>query len=222
MAFRVASRTALNASGRQRTIAYGTASSNEGLTRRREMAVPVGPGQVRPPDSRWPRHRPVAGPVRGSGYSRFGPKRRPSERVTAVCPILPPYADRTALDELRGAVAQFNPGASEATSPTPLSRHHGIGLRPAEFGHPVEDVTPDHGLSPLRVAVPRLQTVSGHGLVSKESVLDARLLAVARLLVPRSSPDLTNPLNSRFSLCPRAVRGTRGLGNNGTKTHAKG
>ncbi len=44
--------------------------------------------------------------------------------------------------------------------PTPLSRHHSVGLRPAELGHPVEDVTPDHDLSRLRVAVPRLQAVS--------------------------------------------------------------
>jgi len=61
-----------------------------------------------------------------------------------------------------GAVARFNPSASRAAFPTPRSRHHGVGLRPAEFGHPVQDVTPDHGLSPLRVAVPRLQASSEH------------------------------------------------------------
>ena len=61
-----------------------------------------------------------------------------------------------------GAVARFNPGASRTASPTPRSRHHGVGLRPAELGHPVEGVTPDHGLSRLRVAVPRLQAASEH------------------------------------------------------------
>ena len=31
-------------------------------------------------------------------------------------------------------------------SQPPPSPHHGVGLGPAELGHPVEDVTPDHGL----------------------------------------------------------------------------
>ncbi len=61
-----------------------------------------------------------------------------------------------------GAVARFDPGASRAAFPTPRSRHHGVGLRPAELGHAVEDVTSDRGLSPLRVAVPRLQAASEH------------------------------------------------------------
>ena len=61
-----------------------------------------------------------------------------------------------------GAVARFNPGASQAAFPAPRSRHHGIGVRLAELGHPVENVTPDHGLSLLRVAVPRLQVASEH------------------------------------------------------------
>ncbi len=46
--------------------------------------------------------------------------------------------------------------------PSPPSRHHGAGLWPAELGHPVEDVAPDHGLSRLRDVVPRLQATSKH------------------------------------------------------------
>ncbi len=70
-------------------------------------------------------------------------------------------------------VARFHPGASGATFPTPRSRHHGVGFQPTEFGHLVEDVTPDRGLSPLRLAVPRLQAASEHGLVAEEAVFNA-------------------------------------------------
>ena len=42
--------------------------------------------------------------------------------------------------------------------------------------------------------------VSEHGLVSEEAVFNARLLSVARLLLPLSSPDLANPLKSRVTL----------------------
>ena len=51
--------------------------------------------------------------------------------------------------------------------PTPGSRHHGVGFRPTEFGHTVEDVTPDRGLSPLRLAVPRRTLLVGDGPVSR-------------------------------------------------------
>ena len=81
---------------------------------------------------------------------------------------------------------------------------------PTELGHPVEDVTPDRGFSALRLAVPRLQVASEHGLVSEEAVLNARLLSVARLLLPLPSPDLANhPLKRRFTLRPGAVGGPR-------------
>ena len=66
------------------------------------------------------------------------------------------------LGERNGAVARINPSASQAAFPTPGSRHDGVGLRPTELGHPVKDVTPDHGLSPLRVAVPRPQAAPEH------------------------------------------------------------
>ncbi len=39
-----------------------------------------------------------------------------------------------------GVVARFDPGAIWAAFPVPPSRHHGVGLWPAELGHPVEDV----------------------------------------------------------------------------------
>ena len=94
------------------------------------------------------------------------------------------------------------PGASGAAFPTPRSRHHGVGFRPTQLGHPVEDVTPDRGFSALRLAVPRLQAASEHGLVSEEAVLNARLLSVARLLLLLSSPDLANPLKSRVTRRP--------------------
>ena len=61
-----------------------------------------------------------------------------------------------------GVVARFDVGSIWAAFPVPLSRHRGVGLWPAEFDHPVEDVTPDHGLSRLRDAVPRLQAASEH------------------------------------------------------------
>ena len=61
-----------------------------------------------------------------------------------------------------GVVARFDSGAIWAVFPPLCSRHHGVGLWPAKLGHPVEDVTPDHGLSLLRVAVPRLQAASEH------------------------------------------------------------
>ena len=48
--------------------------------------------------------------------------------------------------------------------------------------------------------MPRLQVASEHGLVSEEAVLNARLLSVARLLLPLPSPDLANPLKRRFTL----------------------
>ena len=101
-----------------------------------------------------------------------------------------------------GAVARFNPGVRGAAFLIPRSRHHGIGFRPTELGHPVEDVTPDRDLSPLPLVVHCLQAASEHGLVSEEPVLHARLLSVARLLLPRSSPNLANPLKSRFTLRP--------------------
>ena len=78
-----------------------------------------------------------------------------------------------------------------------------------QLGHPVEDVTPDRNFSPLCFAVPRLQSASEHGLVSEEAVFNARLLSVARLLLPLSSPDLANPLKSRVTLRPWAVRWPR-------------
>ncbi len=86
-------------------------------------------------------------------------------------PSIPHIPDPLLLDEdgretpittKMGAVARFNPGASQAAFPALRSRHHGIGVRRAEFGHPVENVTPDQGLSLLRVAVPRLQVASEH------------------------------------------------------------
>ena len=63
-------------------------------------------------------------------------------------------------------------------------------------------MTPDRNFSPLCLAVPRLQSASEHGLVSEEAVFNARLLSVARLLLPLSSPDLANPLKSRVTLRP--------------------
>ena len=105
-----------------------------------------------------------------------------------------------------GAVARFNSGTSGTAFPTPRSQHHGAGFRPTQLGHPVEDVIPDRGISPLNLAVPRLQAASEQGLVSEEPVFNARLLSVARLLLPLSSPDLANPLKSRFTLRPWAVR----------------
>ena len=54
--------------------------------------------------------------------------------------------------------------------------------------------------------MPRLQSASEHGLVSEEAVFNARLLSVARLLLPLPSPDLANPLKSRVTLRPGAVR----------------
>ena len=83
------------------------------------------------------------------------------------------------------------------------------GFRPTQLGHPVEDVTPDRNFSPLCFAVPRLQSASEHGLVSEEAVFNARLLSVARLLLPLSSPALANPLKSRVTLRPWAVRWPR-------------
>ena len=74
-----------------------------------------------------------------------------------------------------------------ATNPTPgPSPTKSVRRWPTELGHPVEDVTPDRGFSALRLAVPRLQVASEPGLVSEEAVLNARLLSVARLLLPRS------------------------------------
>ena len=70
-------------------------------------------------------------------------------------------------------------------------------------------MTPDRNFSPLCLAVPRLQSASEHGLVSEEAVFNARLLSVARLLLPLSSPDLANPLKSRVTLRPWAVRWPR-------------
>ena len=70
-------------------------------------------------------------------------------------------------------------------------------------------MTPDRNFSPLCFAVPRLQSASEHGLVSEEAVFNARLLSVARLLLPLSSPDLANPLKSRVTLRPGAVRWPR-------------
>ena len=95
-----------------------------------------------------------------------------------------------------------------ATNPTHRSITYQERVR-TELGHPVEDVTPDRGFSALRLAVPRLQVASEHGLVSEEAVLNARLLSVARLLVPLPSPDLANPLKRRFTLRPGAVGGPR-------------
>ena len=47
-------------------------------------------------------------------------------------------------------------------------------------------MTPDRNFSALCLAVPRLQSASEHGLVSEEAVFNARLLSVARLLLPLS------------------------------------
>ena len=71
---------------------------------------------------------------------------------------------------------------------TPQRRISAYPARPSG-----EDVTPDRNFSPLCFAVPRLQSASEHGLVSEEAVFNARLLSVARLLLPLSSPDLANP-----------------------------
>ena len=100
-------------------------------------------------------------------------------------------------------------GASGGAFPTSRSGHHSAGFRPTQLGHPVEDVTPDRNFSPLCLAVPRLQSASEHGLVSEEAVFNARLLSVARLRLPLSSPDLANPLKSRVTLRPWAVRWPR-------------
>ena len=88
---------------------------------------------------------------------------------------------------------------------TPQRRISAYPARPSA----VEDVTPDRNFSPLCLAVPRLQSASEHGLVSEEAVFNARLLSVARLLLPLSSPDLANPLKSRVTLRPWAVRWPR-------------
>ena len=64
--------------------------------------------------------------------------------------------------ELGGAVARIKRGRESSRIRNPRSRHDGVGLRPTELRHPVEDVTPDRGLSHLRVAIPRLQASSEH------------------------------------------------------------
>ena len=87
------------------------------------------------------------------------------------------------------------------------SGHHSAGFRPTQLGHPVEDVTPDRNFSLCALPCLRLQSASEHGLVSEEAVFNARLLSVARLLPPLSSPDLANPLKSRVTPRPGAVVG---------------
>jgi len=61
-----------------------------------------------------------------------------------------------------GVVARFNGSANWAFLPTRPSRHDGVGVRSAELGHPIEDVTPDHGLFRLRCASPRPQAATEH------------------------------------------------------------
>ena len=70
-----------------------------------------------------------------------------------------PYEQRIPVLRRHGVVARFDSGASRGRFPN-SSRRYGVGLRSAELGHPVEDVTPDHGFSRLRVEVPRLQAGS--------------------------------------------------------------
>ena len=48
------------------------------------------------------------------------------------------------LRPMMGVVARFNLELG-GRLPAPRSRADGVGLRPSELGHPVEDVTPDHG-----------------------------------------------------------------------------
>ena len=61
-----------------------------------------------------------------------------------------------------GAVARFNSSASRAGFPTPRSRHHGVGLRPAELGHPDEDRGRDAG-RPAPPAQIRARAPNAHG-----------------------------------------------------------
>ncbi len=79
------------------------------------------------------------------------------------------FFDRGAVEDgnleptdLLGAVARIKRGRESSRIRNPRSRHDGVGLRPTELRHPVEDVTPDRGLSHLRVAIPRLQASSEH------------------------------------------------------------
>ena len=71
------------------------------------------------------------------------------------------YSD-AAIQCALGRCCTIRPRRDLGRIPNSPSRHHGVGLWPAKFDHPVEDVTPDRGLSPLRVAVPRLQAASEH------------------------------------------------------------
>ena len=89
--------------------------------------------------------------------AEVSPLSKPSEKITTVG-----GADEATMKSYKGVVARFDSGAIWAAFPPLCSLHHGVGLRPAELGHPVEDVTPDHNLSLLRVAVPRLQAASHH------------------------------------------------------------
>ena len=66
------------------------------------------------------------------------------------------------VDCRSGVVARFDSGVIWAAFPAPPSRHHGVGLWPAKLEHPVEDAAPDHCLSRLRDAVPRLQAAPEH------------------------------------------------------------
>ena len=100
--------------------------------------------------------------------------------------------------------------ASRSVLVPPRSRGDRVRLGLPERSHPVQDVTPEQGFPLLRVAAPRSEAAAEPGLVPEESVLDARLLPITRLLLPLPSADSVDPLKSRFSLPPRAVRGPPG------------
>lgn len=81
----------------------------------------------------------------------------------------------------------------------------------SKLGHAIEDATGEPHLDDLSVHVTGTPPITKHQLLAHERVLGANLLVVARLLVPRKSPDLANASNDSISQSTSATSGLRGL-----------
>jgi hypothetical protein len=91
----------------------------------------------------------------------------------------------------------------------PDSHPDRVRNRHSEFRHPVEDVACKPSLDRLRIRVARLQPITKDPLLPEERVLCARLLVVARLLLPLPPTYFANTPDNTIT---RTTSATTGLG----------
>ena len=128
-------------------------------------------------------------------------------RCASVLVVLASYAAAAGINsdsaiiagegQLVRALVHESKGVDECAIPR-LSHPDGERLRPPKFSHSVQDVARNSGLDNLPSRIASAKASAEDRLVSKEGVLDARLMVIASFFLPASPPH-------RSDSCDRTV-----------------